>query len=416
MKAHVVIVSFAAIVLPLPTLAADAERVISSEQLRRLNAEVVTTATRSADTRGNLTLRESALAVNPDRLASELSGTGRSNDIRIRPGEYVALKTADPVAQIDCRIADDGQCVQTQFRYLAFSTDGTELNLTLDVEAHPTLRYVPEEGRYRSSLFVKLSDSGDPATVRNIDGAIQVIVSAPVDEVDPGEILEIGQTNRFKTVKLAVRSPQEPTPVRLAPDREAEPHLLSLSVDRPALTISAPPSMLGFGLETATVTLNLPGIQVFPREAIVLSANGSLDATSVVLDDHGVATTTLRSRSVGQDVITAELSPFASGRHTIDYIMPWSWFIAVLIGSLIGVAIRITMRRKHPEMPGDWKFDVAIGLLGGLMTALLYALGVNIVGIPLPTGYSEILTLVLSALGGWVFPGWISALGTKKPG
>ncbi len=398
------------------------EVVVNAEELRRLDAEVLRVERLDSSTLSPA-IRRADSAIDRSRITdlSTVTGTGTGSRVsetapewRLQPGEYMALKVEGGSRTLPCTIAS-GQCSQTEFRYLAFDEAGSRLDLSLDVEADSNLRYDTDEKRYESSLFVKLTDQASPGTIGDIDGMIQVVISAPVDSVTPGEILNMEQTNFFQAVELSVRDPEEPTVVRLAPSSETDPYVLDLGVTRPELVVSGPSSILGFGLEAATITIRIDGIDEPPTGAIVLQADGGLGESSVVLNGSGTATTTLRSRSTGQDMVSASLNPFADGQHRIEYVMPWSWLVSVLLGSLVGIAIRVTMRRRDPQMPGDTKFDIGIGLVGGFMGALLYALGINIANVPMPSGYSEAVTLAMSALGGWVFPKWLSGLGKAKP-
>jgi hypothetical protein len=225
-------------------------------------------------------------------------------------------------------------------------------------------------------------------------------------------MVTIGKTNSFSDVTLEVSAPQDPTVVALTPERLAEPQAISFAVMRPTLQVEIGQDAIpGYGLETAPVTVRAVGEP--PAGAITVTSQlGRLDQNTISIDPKtGVASTFIRSRGTGQDTVSASLSPFAPATDTIEYEEPWSWLIAVLLGVVVGVGIRLAMRAKQDPPKSGIGFNVAIGFIGGVITAVLYALGVNILPLQLPGGFSEALAFVLSALGGWVFPRWLEALG-----
>ncbi len=418
---------------------ADTQRVISTAELQRLNPQSFNRVSNSpavestspssrirvpagatlgttAAIRDSATIRDSAAIRDRSGLSVPgTSGISIPDSITISPDEYLVLDTGRAAKAVSCNTPGAKNCIQAPFQFLTMTRRGKELNLSLVLTSSNDLRYVESKDRFVGDIFLQLRDMAAPNAVKNISTAISIAVSGPLDEIKPTAILNIKKTNTFQEVKLEVRNPEEPTIIQLTPAHSAAPLEVKFGVSRLGLTVSVGQNpILGYGLETTTVTVRATGMEDIPPGAIsITSKKGQLDQNTITFDEHGVASTTIRSGSVGEDTITAKLSPFSPGSVTVTYTPPWSWLAAVLIGAVLGIALRVTMRMKHPDMKGGLVFDISIGLLGGLFTALLYALGVNILGLSLPSGYSEGLTLLLSGLGGWVFPGWLSKLGSK---
>ncbi len=404
---------------------ADPVRVISAEEIQRLRPQQIERVTRQTLTAATPTagashtadnIATATIAVRRFDHVDSAGAARRPPGLTIKLGEYLFINSAEPARAIDCVATDLGECLETSFRYLAMTDAGDPLDLSLVLESTKKLRYITGDGNFIGNIFVQLKDHDSPTEVKDMSTAIQVVVSAPVDTIKPGTLIDITQTNYFQNVTLAVKTPEEPTVVKLTPARSADPQEVEFGVTRPTLELRVgQDSILGFGLETATVTVQANGVDSPPSTAItVTSKKGRLNQNAISFDADGIARTFVRSRATGADLITAELSPFSDGADSVVYEKPWTWLIAVLLGAIVGIGIRLTMRAKQADKNPGVAFDVSIGLLGGLMTAVLYALGVNILPLPLPNGFSEGLTFLLSALGGWVFPKWLSGLGPKK--
>ncbi|MBT8052369.1 MAG: hypothetical protein HKN57_04655 [Xanthomonadales bacterium] len=416
-----ILIALTASAFSMPIAQAQQERVITAEELQRFNPRSVQLIKKTDMTAAGATINEERLRGLPiDRSA--ISGpaitAGRApaslpEDYRVTPGEYLMIESLEPPLSLDCAGAS-GSCIQTPIRFLTLTPEGAKLNLALTLAS--TERFILDQAanRFIGSAHVQLRDTDNPDEVREIGATIRVVVSADVDEIEPGTSLEFGQTNRFQNVRLAALSPENPTVVTLTPERSADPQKIAFSVVKPRLLVElGQERILGLGLETVTVTVRTEGIEALPRESIAVSSESGLLTDNTLRIDHqsGVGSTLLRSRGMGKDTITAKLARFTDGSASIVYATPWSWLIAVLLGIIVGVGIRLAMRAKQQTPRSGVVFNIVIGIIGGLLTAVLYAQGVNVLPLPLPGGFSEALTFVLSALGGWVFPRWLEALG-----
>lgn len=409
-----------ALMLAATATPAQTERVISPQELSRLNPEAVSRIESGSATRLSPAAmrRLDSVAIRAPAAGDAATAAASQPALRIRPDQYVVVASAEPTRTFSCDQAGNGQCIETPLRYLAMTPQGESLDLSLVLASTDRLRFDNESERFVASIFVQLRDMKAPDAVKDIGSAIRVVVNAEVDEIQPNPMVEIVQTNRFSDLTLTVSEPQDPTLVRLTPERMAQAQELTFGVARPSLKVElGTDSILGFGLETTSVTVQTDGVATAPTNAIsITTESGHLDQPSLRIDrETRIASTLLRSRGTGPDRVTASLSPFTSGVDDIEYEMPWSWFIAVGLGMVVGIGIRLAMRAKQQPPASGVGFNIVLGAIGGIITAVLYALGVNILPLPLPGGFSESLTFVLSALGGWVFPRWLETLSPAKP-
>jgi hypothetical protein len=318
--------------------------VISAEEIQRLRPQKIERVTRQTLTAATPTAGDSQTAGNiatatiAVRRFDHVDSAGaarRPARLSIKLGEYLFINSAEPARAIDCTATDLGECLETSFRYLAMTDAGDPLDLSLVLESTKKLRYTTGDGNFIGNVFVQLMDRDSPTEVKNMSTAIQVAVSAAVDKIVPGTLVDITQTNHFQNVTLAVKTPEEPTIVKLTPARSAEPQELEFGVTRPTLELRVgQDSILGFGLETATVTVQANGVDSPPSTAItVTSKKGRLNQNAISFDADGIARTFVRSRATGADVITAELNPFSDGTDRVIYEKPWTWLLAVLVGA-----------------------------------------------------------------------------------
>jgi hypothetical protein len=395
-------------------------RVITPEELKKFQPKSVETVKKDKKkSLAKIGVRRgtSASVSRPSGSLASVSRTPISPNaagaVTISLDEYVVLDSSLPERQVGCETSVSDNCIETPLRFLAMTDKGESIDLSLVFVTTENLRFDHRQSRFVGNLFVQLRDLNEPGDAKSLGSKIRVAVNADVDDINPGALVEFAETNTFQDIALAAVSPQDPTLVRLTPERLASPQEIVFDISRPELKVSiGKEKILGFGLETTTVNVQFEGVEAIPEAAITISSeSGHLEQNTIrVNDESRVATTHIRSRGTGSDRVTAELPPFEIGSDEIYYEQPWSWVIAVLMGILIGIGIRLAMRARQATPSSSIAFNIAISICGGLVTAILYGLGVNILPIPLPSGFSEGLTFLLSALGGWIFPQWLDAI------
>ena len=72
--------------------------------------------------------------------------------------------------------------------------------------------------------------------------------------------------------------------------------------------------------------------------------------------------------------------------------MPWPFLVAAILGGVGGTLLR--RRRRKLALA-----DFVAGVVAGLVSALAYAIGLNLTGFNLNVRFGEVVVLVVAALG-----------------
>jgi hypothetical protein len=270
------------------------------------------------------------------------------------------------------------------------------------------LRLEPDGTSYAGGLLLGLEDRDDPAGPPfRLPSEIQIVVSAPVDRIDP-VLVPLGATGVWKEVKLSALAPPDTFAVSLRSPLEREGQALQLRTVRPELRVDVSPAGVGaFGLESATVTVRVVGMAHPAGRRVTLAADaGRLAATEVELGPDGTGSTALRSGAIGTTTVRATVGWSPEVRSaTVRYEVPGLFLAAALAGGLTGAAIRHLRARRRGGRTRAAARELALGALTGLVVAAAQAVGVNLLGIGVPAGAGEAVVFVVAALGAaWGIP------------
>jgi len=265
------------------------------------------------------------------------------------------------------------------------------------------LRVEPDGAAYGGELLLGLEDTTDPKRRYPLPSAIQVIVSAPVDRLDP-TIVTLASTGEWRSVRLFALAPPDIVAVHLRSPLDAEGLDLALQTARPALSVAISPMRIaGLGLDAATVMVRATGLPHAAGRRVTLAADaGRLEETEVALGEDGTGRTALRSGAVGgvKVVATAGWTPAAataSGRFTA----PWSFATWAILGGLAGAVLRRTQASWRRTRRAALAKDLAAGALAGIVMAVLNAVGANVVPVAFSARTGEALVFALGVIGAY---------------
>lgn len=265
------------------------------------------------------------------------------------------------------------------------------------------LEYAPGQDVFRGSVLIGLEDSVNPARRESLNPPIRFQLTSDAGTVAPNQLVLRFTNIPFVEVALESRTPRDSITVRVRPEFTNEVVSFRVPVRRPALQLEVSPKKIqGFGLEVATLTAIVPReAGNAPRTVTFESDRGAPTATSVAVGREGTAVTTLRSRGVGAAAVTVRSTQLMSVTQPVDFQWPIAFLVAALLGSALGtVAARArARRRKTPHSVAQSSAVGASGFVIGLITAIAYAVGVNLTGLDITTQYGEGLVVVLAALG-----------------
>ncbi|HVS12512.1 MAG TPA: hypothetical protein VMV46_01215, partial [Thermoanaerobaculia bacterium] len=258
-------------------------------------------------------------------------------------------------------------------------------------------------GGFLGRIFAAVRDVRRPGESRTLETPIELLVTAEVDEVEPRRI-SLNQTNRFSEVSLRATSPRDLVRVRLVPSFDPEGAEIEMPVLRGELRLTiSPREIQGLGLETARVTVQAAGLPSSAGLVVALSSDrGSLEADAPTLNPSGIASTTIRSVSLGEATVRAEAAAagLAPGEAAVHFVFPWLFLAAALVGGVVGSLIRWA-RTEHAARRSLWVELLVLGVLVGLVVAAAYSIGINLLGLEPKARAGEALVFVLAALGAY---------------
>jgi hypothetical protein len=261
------------------------------------------------------------------------------------------------------------------------------------------LRLAAATHTFVGQLYIKMADKKDQAATYDLPHAVELLINAALD-VTP-TLLAISSTNRWHSVRLEAEAPPAAVDLHISTSNDTQELSLSVPVVAARLWLEVlPPAIQGFGLETATVVVHTNTPSAATGRRVTLTADrGDWSAREPTFGAHGTATAELRSRGTGPIDVRAFSRPFADAPAvSVTFEWPWRFASCVLLGAAVGAGIVAARRRRQPsKLRLALEAVAAMGV--GVLAALGYAVGVNLLALPLPSGGGEAVFLLISALG-----------------
>ena len=326
------------------------------------------------------------------------------DSVRLRPGEFLVARTGRAATRHE---SSRGDSLRFEIPILLSGLDaaGTALDArpTVEVEGGG-LRYAPGRGDFAGTILLGLRSETAPASIQRLGREVHLLVTATADSLDSAQVT-LDHTNLpYKRIRLVTLSaPPDSVVVRIRTDLDTGAVTIQVPVLRPALALTVSPKRIaGFGLEDATLAI---ATQAFGRPdtlvVTVTAARGKVGTAQLPLGRAGTAVSSIRSRGLGRDTVTATSPPLLPGSDTVDFVFPWAFLIAAFTGGLVGGLIHQAQARWTGKTRARWRAfvtGVLVAALVGIVVAVAYALGINLADIP-PGKAGEALVFVTAALG-----------------
>jgi len=269
------------------------------------------------------------------------------------------------------------------------------------------LPWNPKLKSYSTKLIVGFKDAGGGGSVgtNELSSPVTVQLFGSNVDVEPTRIvLKEGGVSGFKEVVISMHGRNVPASVTAISDLgeetftiKAAPRLSALDL-QPAIT-----SIAGFGIGTTLLTVirraedGLELMDDAPAVAAPVSLSvtgGQLLQVELPFQPHSSRChTELRSAFLGEASILASVETVTAGPIKVQFVPPWSLFVAIALGAAIGAYLRV--RQSKRRVTGN---EMLTGFATGLILALGSFVGVTtLVQVPATAVLTEIGCFVVAA-------------------
>jgi hypothetical protein len=262
--------------------------------------------------------------------------------VDLRSSQYVAIRTPGPTGR---NTASDGTIRWvTQLRVVGATPAGDSVSVHAEILlANAGLRFQAATRDFSGDLLVGLVDEVTPGGSRALGRSFEMQLIGAVDGFAPDHFV-LDHTNQpFTKIAVRARTPPDSIKISLLPSFDPTPLDLWVPVQRPALSLRAtPPRIMGFGLEAADLTVQAPpGVTESPVVVALSSEpHGRPDPEQVTLPVTGPGVSSIRSSSLGRTIVRAEALPLQPATAVIEFVWPWGFLIAAVLGGLLGAVVR----------------------------------------------------------------------------
>ena len=322
--------------------------------------------------------------------------------VQIAPWQYVVARREGGVARVEPMTAGspDRPAWALPLTLVTVNAEGVQLELQPIVEAGDGLMMRGAGSAFTGALHVGVRNTVNPTGTETLGQPVQILVTGALGQISP-QAVSVTHTNLpLVDVALEDPAPQEPVQLLVRASFVQEAFTIPVPVRRPRLVLEiSPPSIQGFGVDTAVVSVRMEGVQdAAGRSVSLASTQGRLDpAPAVTLDAQGTASATLRSESVGPSTVTASAGGVQPQTGTVAYVWPVRFLVFSLLGGCAGAFLkRGTASGKKSK--GSWRW-LAVGAVSGLVLAVATAIGINLLPWQPTATMSEALVFGVAALG-----------------
>ena len=335
-------------------------------------------------------------------------------ELALQAGQFAVLRTGEPLREVAGPSAGGRNPAEAEpFYALPIRLVTPDANLSGAWVLRPVfkvarrLRWEPEQRVFAGAIFLALEDSMRRRESKRLQTPVRFqVVGTDADSIDPSEFALEHTNFPLRRVNVTARRVTDSLRVHIIPEFDVAGVDVWLPVE-PTLRIEAtPPRIQGWGVQTAHIVVRAVGASASrPESATVISTAGDLDSVVVALGAGGTGSVKIRSRGTGIARLDATATGWADGQTTIEYVWPWVFVLAALLGSMFGGLVSAVLEQRGRKRI-RWGEHALKGMLAGILAAVAwYALGVNLlqidVGVP---RQNELAVFAFSALAGFFAP------------
>jgi hypothetical protein len=400
--------SLPALTLFVPTLLALFCDAASAQVRGRIARDVLTRHVPEAV----LTTPVRVISPEPDRDTAVVGNDG----VAISRGEYLYFKNAlaarevaGPVGEVAVEPGKPAPEPEQPFRttdIVLLTPDATATGVWVLRPVYKVanrMRWDSVAGVFQGALFLAIEDSVRRSESRPLPNPVRFQLITEADSVDPSELAFEHTNLPLRRVEIRARSASDSLRVHLVGEFDVNGSDIWLPVV-PYLEVEPTPERIqGWGVQTTEVVVRVVGTTSDDSIDVTLRAPGAEPATTQLkIGRSGTASVTLRSAGSSQADLSATAPGFEEATATVDFVWPWVFLLAAVLGGLFGGVAAGFSERKSAEGT-----SLGAGALKGLFVGLLaalawYVLGVNLIGLELGVPrQNELAVFTLAALAGY---------------
>ncbi|HEX6369008.1 MAG TPA: hypothetical protein VF006_08745 [Longimicrobium sp.] len=263
------------------------------------------------------------------------------------------------------------------------------------------LRYDAAQQAYVGTILFGLVDRDHPSASVVLTTSVMLQVTGDVQSMAPVQLRRINIP--FEQITLRVHRPRaDSVLVRIRPTFDPTGgSVISVPILRAPLTLQASPRRIaGFGLEISELAVQ--ALRRGDTLPVVISSTRAKPNPALLRATHDGAMSRVRSAGVGVDTVRVASGDFEE-MVVIRFAWPISFLLAALFGGLVGGVLNAlsTRRRSSRRIIA---FLGAQGALTGAVGAVLYAVGINVVGWAPSAEYGEGLMFAVAFASGLMGP------------
>lgn len=333
--------------------------------------------------------------------------------------EKAVFVRREPVERIELtqslreQLPANAQATAVKLGYTFTASQGPQaqpIRLSAVAGANIGLIFDSSRGAYSGGFEVALTNADDANDQRTLESPINILVRALGAAIQPTPV-SISDVGRWHSVTVTVPNPVSPYMVRVSATPQDKGNEIELPISAlPIQLIPASTHIIGWGIGQTPIAISVRGLQTPTSLTLALQTDrGTLNPSSVTLDNHGSASTTLRSDSAASTIIRVGNAGVASPSVTVTFDSPILFLIMAIVGGLFGAFLRGKGRDR-------WVSAIAIGVAAAILMTLAYAVGVDwatrVTGATHLASSGEAVVFVLGAVAALV---GVSALLPPRP-
>jgi len=262
-----------------------------------------------------------------------------------------------------------------------------------------TMKYDKERDTFDGTIAIILLDnSRNLSEGNNLNVPVSCEIFAQIDSVQPNKVTIDHINIPSTTINLFDQDPKDSIKFSIRTTLNQKGYEEYIDVDPELIMISNRNSIQGYGVQSAQVSVFAKGITYSDSIQVILQPTlGSFKRDKIFISSDKGEVIYLRSEGLGSAKVIAQSAIIGSAEVQIQYIFPWIFLIASLLGGLIGSLIKLL---RHGDKRKNTYYFFG-GILSGIVVAAAYfILGIDVLKLQIDIQYfNEAAVFTLSALG-----------------